>query len=104
MAGFNVDKLLHPIPLGVFSLCWIAIILGVAKLTEKSKFLDFYAASILCGVGFTMSLLIGGLAFEFGGADEARADRLGILIGSFLSAVAGYLVLKWSNSTKTTSR
>ena len=112
LAGFNFEKLLHPIPmgiivslfvgkqLGVFSLCWLAIKLGLAKLPEKSSFLDLYAVSILCGVGFTMSLFIGGLAFEYGGAGEARADRLGILIGSLLSAVAGYLVIKWSISKK----
>jgi Na+:H+ antiporter, NhaA family len=112
LTGFNFEKLLHPIPmgiivslfvgkqLGVFSLCWLAIKLGLAKLPEKSSFLDLYAVSILCGVGFTMSLFIGGLAFEYGGAGEARADRLGILIGSLLSAVAGYLVIKWSISKK----
>lgn len=112
LAGFNVEKLLSPIPLGiivslfigkqlgVFSLCWLAIKLGLAKLPEKSSLLDLYAVSILCGVGFTMSLFIGGLAFEYGGAGEARADRLGILIGSLLSAVVGYLVIKWSISSK----
>lgn len=116
LAGFNFEKLLHPIPmgiivslfvgkqLGVFSLCWLAIKLGLAKLPEKSSFLDLYAVSILCGVGFTMSLFIGGLAFEYGGAGEARADRLGILIGSLLSAVAGYLVIKWSISKKPDSQ
>jgi len=112
LEGFNIDKLLNPIPLGiivslfvgkqlgVFSLCWLSIKLGLARLPEKSSMLDLYAVSILCGVGFTMSLFIGGLAFEYGGAGEARADRLGILIGSFLSASIGFLVLKWSNSKK----
>ncbi len=112
LEGMNVEKLLHPIPLGiiislfigkqlgVFSLCWLAIKLGIAKLPERASFVDLYAVSILCGIGFTMSLFIGGLAFEYGGAGETRADRLGILIGSLLSALCGFLVLKWSIAKK----
>ncbi|WP_444993928.1 Na+/H+ antiporter NhaA [Aliikangiella sp. IMCC44359] len=109
LEGFQLDKLLQPIPLGiivslfigkqlgVFSLCWIAIKLGIAQLPEKSNWTQLYSVSILCGIGFTMSLFIGGLAFEYGGAGDTKADRLGILIGSILSAVTGYILLKKSS-------
>lgn len=112
LEGFNFEKLLQPIPLGiivslfigkqlgVFSLCWLAIKFNIAKLPEKSNWLELYSVSVLCGIGFTMSLFIGGLAFEYGGAGETKADRLGILIGSLLSAVVGFLVLKWSLKNK----
>jgi NhaA family Na+:H+ antiporter len=106
LEGFQLEKLLQPIPLGimlslfvgkqlgVFVFCWIAIKLGIAKLPVNSNWMQLYSVAILCGIGFTMSLFIGGLAFEYGGAGDARADRLAILIGSLLSAVVGYLLLR----------
>jgi NhaA family Na+:H+ antiporter len=51
--------------------------------------------SLLCGVGFTMSLFIASLAFEAGGNHAPGTDRLGILIGSVLSGLLGYLVLRF---------
>ncbi|MET1256223.1 Na+/H+ antiporter NhaA [Aliikangiella maris] len=118
LEGFDVQKLFHPIPLGiilglfvgkqlgVFSFCWIAIKLGIAKLPDKATWLQLYAISILCGIGFTMSLFIGALAFQYGGAGDAKADRLAILIGSMSSALIGFLLLKASvknTITKTTN-
>ena len=50
--------------------------------------------AFLCGIGFTMSLFVGGLAFAEGGAGYARIDRLGILPGSFASAAVGYAILR----------
>ena len=54
-----------------------------------------YGIAVLCGVGFTMSLFIGGLAFEQIGANNVMQDRLGILIGSFLSAVWAVIWLRY---------
>ena len=54
-----------------------------------------YGTALLCGVGFTMSLFIGSLAFEETGANLLFDERLGIIIGSTLSGIAGYLVLRW---------
>ena len=62
---------------------------------------ELYGVSILCGIGFTMSLFVGSLAFEQGGTDIAVDDRIGILIGSSLSAVFGYAWLRWRLNVRT---
>ncbi|MBT8439093.1 MAG: Na+/H+ antiporter NhaA, partial [Gammaproteobacteria bacterium] len=101
-----MDSLLHPVPLGialglffgnqlgVFGFSWLAIKLGIAKMPEAVSWGQLYGVSLLCGIGFTMSLFIASLAFEQGGPDYAVDDRLGILLGSLVSGVLGYLVLK----------
>jgi len=100
------SSVLHPVPLGiaaglfvgkqagVFGACWLAIRLGIAKLPEGVGWRALYGTALLCGVGFTMSLFIAGLAFESGVGQYLGVDRLGILAGSLLSAVAGYLWLR----------
>ena len=109
-AGVGLGDLLHPVPLGiaaglfigkqvgVFGFCALAIKLGLARLPDGSNWLGLYGVSILAGVGFTMSLFIGGLAFENVQMDQAMLfdERLGILAGSLLSGVIGYFVLKRS--------
>lgn len=112
-AGVNLGavgaSVLHPVPLGiatglfvgkqlgVFGACWLAIRFGLAKLPAGVGWRDLYGAALLCGVGFTMSLFIATLAFEGGGGSEYLGmDRLGILTGSLLSGVAGYLWLRAS--------
>jgi NhaA family Na+:H+ antiporter len=80
--------------IGVFGLCWLGIRLGIARLPEQVGWAQLYGASILCGVGFTMSLFIGSLAFEDAASPYLYQDRLGIIIGSLLSAVVGYLWLR----------
>lgn len=99
-------SVLHPVPLGiaaglfvgkqlgVFGTCWLAIRLGLAKLPEDTRWAELYGATLLCGVGFTMSLFISTLAFEGGAVDYLGLDRLGILTGSLLSGLAGYLWLR----------
>lgn len=84
--------------LGVFIPCWLIIKAGLAKLPEGTNFTQLYGASILCGIGFTMSLFIGSLAFEHAPEEYLYKDRLGILIGSFLSAIAGYCLIRWAKS------
>ncbi len=104
--GLSPSMLLEPVPLGialglfvgkqigVFSGSWIAVKSGLAKLPEKVGWREVYGLSALCGIGFTMSLFIGSLAFEGGsGPDYAIDDRIGILTGSFLSAIAGIFIL-----------
>lgn len=111
--GLSFSSLLQPVPLGillglfvgkqigVFGFAFAAVKLGLAKLPEKVSWAQLYGVSMLCGVGFTMSLFIGSLAFEeTGGPDYAVDDRLGILSGSFLSAVAGMLWLRFAGSRK----
>jgi len=106
-AGVGVGDLLHPVPLGiaaglfigkqvgVFGFCAIAIKLGLATLPAGASWGGLYGISILAGVGFTMSLFVGGLAFENVAmdADIVFDERLGIIAGSLLSGVVGSLVL-----------
>lgn len=105
-AGLTMESLLHPVPVGIAAglffgnqigiilFCWISIKLRISTLPEGVSWVQLYGAALLCGIGFTMSLFIGSLAFEQGGPDYAVDDRLGILIGSMISGVLGYLVLR----------
>jgi NhaA family Na+:H+ antiporter len=105
LPGVDMDYLLHSVPLGVaaglflgkqagvFLFCWLAVQLGIAKLPQGINWINLYGVSLLCGVGFTMSLFIGSLAFETTGQNLLFDERLGIIIGSFFSACAGLAVL-----------
>ncbi|MCT8646406.1 Na+/H+ antiporter NhaA [Glaesserella parasuis] len=108
LAGTSLSTLFSPLTmgvalgllvgktLGVFSFSFLAVKLGIAQLSEGINFKQIFAVSVLCGIGFTMSMFLAGLAF---GGDEADGQfislaRLGILIGSGISAVLGYYLLK----------
>jgi NhaA family Na+:H+ antiporter len=78
--------------IGVFGFSWLAVKSGLAPKPSFS-WAQLYGVSILCGVGFTMSLFIGSLAFQQTGESDMALDRLGILLGSFAAAIAGYLYL-----------
>ncbi|MET4695714.1 Na+/H+ antiporter NhaA [Endozoicomonas lisbonensis] len=107
----QLQSLFSPIPLGimmglfvgkqvgVFTFCYVAIKAGIAKMPPGANWAQLYGLSILCGIGFTMSLFIGSLAFEELGIAYLATDRIGILAGSFLSAVVGYYVLKRSSQS-----
>ncbi len=104
LQGISLADVMAPLPLGialglfvgkqlgVFSLAALAIKLGWARLPEGTNYLHLYGVACLTGVGFTMSLFIGTLAFD----DEAmlNAVRLGVLMGSLASGIAGYTVLR----------
>jgi len=83
--------------IGVFSFSWIAIKSGFASLPKDSNWMQLYGVSILTGIGFTMSLFIGSLAFP---NDQLYqyTDKLAILVGSFAAGIIGYLVLLFSRS------
>jgi NhaA family Na+:H+ antiporter len=112
LSGVSLDYLLHPVPLGialglfvgkqvgVLSFSWIGVRLGLCSLPSDLNWMQVYGLAILCGVGFTMSLFIGSLAFENTGVDLLFDDRLGIIVGSLLSAVCAYLVLRASLPAK----
>ncbi|MCF7981841.1 MAG: Na+/H+ antiporter NhaA [Pseudomonadales bacterium] len=103
--GVGLTQLLHPVPLGIacglffgkqvgiFGFCWLAIKLRWTGLPESMSWGALYATAALCGIGFTMSLFIGSLAFEETGINLIFDERLGILLGSFVSGVVGYLLL-----------
>ena len=102
----SISDTLHSVPLGIvtglffgkqigiMAMCWIAIRLGVASAPEGVSWWQLYGAALLCGIGFTMSLFIASLAFEQGGAGYLGLERLGILIGSLVSGLLGYVVLR----------
>ncbi|MEQ8660929.1 MAG: Na+/H+ antiporter NhaA [Gammaproteobacteria bacterium] len=78
---------------GVFGICWLAIRLGLARLPEGADWRSFYGVCVLAGIGFTMSLFIGNLAFEHGAFDYVGATRIGVLLGSLAAALAGSALL-----------
>jgi Na+:H+ antiporter, NhaA family len=108
LEGVRLSSLLHPLPLGiaaglflgkqagVFLFSWLAVKMKMAQPLESVGWKSFYGVSVLCGIGFTMSLFIATLAFEPGTLGESVDERIGILVGSFLSAITGYFILKSS--------
>ncbi|MBF0784841.1 Na+/H+ antiporter NhaA [Muribacter muris] len=117
LAGMSLNTLASPLTLGValglligktvgvFGFSYFAVKLGIAKLSDGINFKQIFAVSVLCGIGFTMSMFLAGLAF---GGEEADGKfislaRLGILIGSGLSAVLGYTLLRLFTSPVTPS-
>ena len=85
--------------IGVFGFSYLAIKYKLANMPKCVSWPQIYGVSILTGVGFTMSLLIDALAFHNSNAFY-YTDKLGILIGSFLSGLLGYLVLRYSKSKR----
>ncbi len=88
MLGLFIGK-----QLGVFGFSWLAIKLKVASLPQNSNWIQLYGVSILTGIGFTMSLFVDSLAFNDSEIYK-YADKLAILIGSFLSGIIGFIILK----------
>ncbi|MBP9643537.1 MAG: Na+/H+ antiporter NhaA, partial [Budvicia sp.] len=91
MLGLIVGK-----PLGIFGFCWLSLKGGIVKMPESIDLKHIFAVSVLCGIGFTMSIFISGLAFEGLGEQLMKYSRLGILLGSTIAAVLGYFLLKFS--------
>ncbi len=77
--------------IGIFAFMAVAIFLGLGHKPEGTRWIQIYAVSVLCGIGFTMSLFIGGLAYE--NIEFQAGVRLGVIIGSLASALLGYLIL-----------
>lgn len=88
MAGLFFGK-----QIGVFGFTWVAIKFGLAKLPDRSTWLQLYGVSVLTGIGFTMSLFVDSLAFTDGNLYQ-QADKLAVLIASFSAGLAGYAVLR----------
>jgi NhaA family Na+:H+ antiporter len=117
LGGFSWPALLEPVPLGiilglfigkqlgVFGFTWLGVRFKIAKLPADLSWFEFYGMAVLCGIGFTMSLFIASLAFEHGGAvDYIAVDRLGVLLGSLLSAGCGYALLRYALNRKRVDR
>ncbi|MCH2157992.1 MAG: Na+/H+ antiporter NhaA [Oleiphilaceae bacterium] len=105
LVGIGVEDLFHPVTMGIalglfvgkqigiFGVCWLAIKSGITSLPKGTTWLQLYGVCILCGIGFTMSLFIGSLAFEGMDAAYQESVKLGVLLGSLLSAVMGSIVI-----------
>ena len=82
-------------PVGVFGFSYISVKLGLAKLPDGINFKQIFAVAVLCGIGFTMSMFLASLAFDADAGESVNTlSRLGILLGSTVSATLGYLSLK----------
>ena len=104
--GVGVEQVLHSVPLGialglfagkqigVFGLCWLAIKINMTSLPKGMSWGSLYGTATLCGIGFTMSLFIGSLAFEETGVNQIFDERLGIILGSLASGIIGFIILK----------
>lgn len=113
LQGLSLAMLLDPIPLGIaaglfigkqigiFGSCWLMIRMGWARMPFNANWMSLYGMAILCGVGFTMSLFIGGLAFST--PLYLNEVRLGILTGSLISSLVGVAVLAMAPRPKVES-
>lgn len=79
--------------IGVFLFCWLGLKFNIARLPKSISFTSLYGVSILCGIGFTMSLFIGTLAFHNSGTGYPFDERIGIIVGSALSGIVGLAIL-----------
>ncbi len=106
LRGLGLADLLHSVPLGIvtglffgkqigiLAFSGLAVRTGLASLPGETSWRQLYGVALLCGIGFTMSLFIASLAFEHGGPAYSGLERLGILLGSLASGLAGYVVLR----------
>lgn len=113
LAGMGFGALLDPLPLaiaaglvigkqaGIFAMVWTAVKLRIVEMPKSCSWIEVWGVCILCGIGFTMSLFIGELAFV-GGDEVSRLLRdeakIGVLTGSLISAVLGYVVLRLTST------
>ena len=88
VAGLFIGK-----QVGIFGACWLAVKTGLAKLPEGTNWLQLYGVTLLCGIGFTMSLFIGSLAFEHQGMEHMNSVKVGVLFGSLISAILGAFII-----------
>lgn len=105
LSGIGLEELMNPLTLGImlglflgnqigiFSVSWLAIRSGLAKMPAGADWQQLYGVSVLCGIGFTMSLFIGSLAFGNLEAAYLNSVKTGVLAGSLLSALFGSFIL-----------
>ena len=108
LKGVGIEQVMHSVPVGIalglfvgkqvgiFGFCYLAIRMGLTALPKGMTFTSLYGTAALCGIGFTMSLFVGSLAFEETGVNLMFDERLGIILGSLTSGVVGYFVIRAS--------
>lgn len=107
LAGVGFDEIFAPLPLGIaaglfigkqigiFGAVWLAVKAGLATKLRGATWLQIYGVSILCGIGFTMSLFIGALAFP-ASPQLIEEAKIGVILGSVLSALVGFAILRFA--------
>ena len=112
LKGISFNSLLAPVPLGilcglffgkqigVFLFSFISVKLKLAEMPSNANWLKFYGVGVLTGIGFTMSLFVGNLAFV-DHSNYLPGVKIGVLVGSTLSAVVGYFLLLIVTKKKT---
>ncbi|HWH17714.1 MAG TPA: Na+/H+ antiporter NhaA [Allosphingosinicella sp.] len=105
LAGMGLEHIFAPLPLGIaaglfvgkqvgiFGAVWLAVRFGLAAKLRGATWLQIYGVSMLCGIGFTMSLFIGALAFP-ASPELIEEAKIGVLLGSIASALVGYALLR----------
>ncbi len=105
LEGLNMESIFAPLPmgiaaglflgkqLGIFAAVWLSVRFGLASRLGGASWIQVYGVCLLCGIGFTMSLFIGALAFPQQ-PELVEEAKIGILLGSFLSAAMGYALLR----------
>ncbi|MFT7561750.1 MAG: NhaA family Na+:H+ antiporter [Flavobacteriales bacterium] len=108
LTGIRLENILTPVSVGIalglflgkqfgiFGICWLAIKTGLAERPQGANWMQIYAVSVLCGIGFTMSLFIGSLAFENVDAQYTTNVKIGVILGSLASAILGGTLLHLS--------
>ncbi len=98
IAGLWIGK-----QLGVFLATWLTIRCGLAPMLKDASWRSIYGAALLCGIGFTMSLFIGNLAFQGVDSNFAVLVRFGVFLASILSGLCGYILLRWPEKSRAKS-
>ncbi|MCV2884546.1 Na+/H+ antiporter NhaA [Aestuariibacter sp. AA17] len=116
LAGAELDLLFNSVTLGIalglflgkqvgiFSACWLAVKMRIAPLPKGTNFTQLYGVTLLCGIGFTMSLFIGTLAFANQDLAYQLNVKVGVLAGSIMSAILGAAVLYFSSRQSATNQ
>ncbi|MDY7025678.1 MAG: Na+/H+ antiporter NhaA [Pseudomonadota bacterium] len=116
LMNLSLEQVIHPVPmgialglfigkpLGIFVLGWLVVKLKLVELPKSTSWMSLFGLSLLCGVGFTMSLFIGSLAFGESGNNVVFDERLGILLGSLVSGIVGYFVVRASLAQQDTEK
>ena len=112
LTGFQVSDLTHPVVLGValalvlgkqigiFGTVWLLVKTKIVPMPAQTRWIHVYGVSVVCGIGFTMSLFVTLLAFDSSQVDSINRAKAGVFLGSMVAAVIGYLILRFTKATK----
>ncbi len=112
LTGFQISDLTHPVVLGValalvlgkqigiFGTVWLLVKTKIVPMPAQTRWIHVYGVSVVCGIGFTMSLFVTLLAFDSSQVDSINRAKAGVFLGSMVAAVIGYLILRFTKVNK----